>query len=238
MPALPFPTTEAVTRADQAHREAMQMKAAAEAQLRTLQDTIADGGDVEPSALTEAKARIEHASLRVEAKQRQLAQARYTARREALEAISREIHEFDSASGTQQLLNDLAAIETAVNAFIAHGAAYDARVADWVSRSATLGAERDLRGFIPGPDQGHVAANPHGPHTRGSVQAKNIVLRRLDVPHVLDSLRNELHFTQQRPDRVDLATWGHNLVKFLRDSVQPSTPTAHESVQAAHFRDS
>lgn len=238
MSALPFPTTEAVVRAELAYQQAIQARTAAEGQLRTLQATIADGGDVEPSALTEAKATIEHSALRVEAKHRQLAHARYTARREALEELANEIHEFDSAGGTQQLVDDIAAIQVAVNAFIAHGAAYDARVAEWVSRSGALRAERDPYGFIPAADQGHVAANPQGRAGRGSVQAKNLVLRRFDVPHVLDGLRNQLHLTLERPDRVDLEKWSHELAAFARQTVAPSTPMGHPRAQVSHFRDS
>ena len=237
MPALPYPTTEAVTEAEREHLEAQREHAAAEAQLRALQTTVQAGGDVEPSALTEAKARIEHAGLRIEAKHRRLAQARFDARKSALADIAQEVDEFDDEGGTQRLFADIVAIQDAVNAFIDHSRAYDARVAGWVKAAGALQAERHPYGQVPGADQAHVAVQPvRG--TSGGIQAGTTILGRVDVLHVIAELCHALELHPYGPGRVDLTGWGAQVVASLRRTLDPSTPIAHDRSTPAHFRNS
>jgi hypothetical protein len=230
---MPYPRTDAVLEAETAHTQAALDHARTVADLTAVRDAVQAGRDVEPAELTEAAAKAEHAELRVEAAHRKLAETRFNARKRALLQIAMEITEYDGDPDlARTFIDDLKAIETAINALVGHVLDHDRRVADWQKRAGEMLAFGNQAQWQPPADQGGVAVNSGFGYS--NIQSGDLLLQQVDVTRVLTSLGAALHLAADHDPRIDLAELTVAVVGDVRRV--SSNMRVASTVTPAHFR--
>ncbi len=235
MAQMPYPQTDQVTAAEEAHRRAQDEATQAAQAVTRLRAQVEAGGDIEPAALTEAHARAEHAELRVEAAHRRVAQARIVARTAALAGIAQEVRQYNADGRVEAITAAVDSLQAAINGLLDLTDEHSNHVAEWHGRAGALLAEPGSGGFLPPSDQVGVATYQR-PGAPKAVQADGLVLAAFDPGQLLSSIRSALDLPMG-VSRVDLSQLKGELGALLKKTLHPSTPRATTKIGPAHFRD-
>lgn len=235
MARMPYPDTDATKKAATAYRDAIAAHQVAAAEYAQLRAKVEDGAEIEPTALTEAAAKAEHAELRIEAKHRALANSRLRARKASMTELALEICDYDTDSIVKGVLADFTQIEQAFNELLKRVRTHNAKVSEWRQWAGDLHAHHEDYSSMP-PDCNAGVGVPTNIGAPNGIQHDGEMICHLDPAAALMEIVEALHRAAASNDEVDLT---HRAKAIARQAVHVVSNSGRTGdwITAAHFRE-